>query len=145
MSKKKNTLKDLDEFLKQQAATLVTPEKLSEKFESEISETRPPPAHNATPPPPLTEATKQEVAEVVSELKAGALVTPEKVLNDLQELAKREGAEFRNKFYDLIIQSVESQDQILAEDKMLINTALYLKSGDHWKEAIRDYWRKKRN
>jgi hypothetical protein len=142
MSKKKNTLKDLDEFLKQQAATLVTPEKLSEKFESETTETQP--ADKTATPVPLTEATRQEVAEVVSELKAGALVTPEKVLNDLQELAKREGALFRNKFYDLIIQSVESQDQILAEDKMLINTALYLKSGERWKEAIRDYWRKRR-
>ena len=30
MSKKKNTLQDLDDFLKQQAATLVTPETLSD-------------------------------------------------------------------------------------------------------------------
>jgi hypothetical protein len=32
MSKKKNTLKDLDEFLKQQAANLVSPERLSDKL-----------------------------------------------------------------------------------------------------------------
>jgi hypothetical protein len=147
MSKKKNTLKDLDEFLKQQAATLVTPVKLSEKFESEIVEEKPEePAPQGEPHrQPLSESSKQEVQATVAELKADALVTPEKVLNDLQELAKREGPEFRNKFYDLIIQSIESQNQILAEDKMLINTALYLKSGERWKEAIREYWRKKRN
>jgi len=39
MSKKKNTLKDLDEFLKQQAANLVAPEKLSERLESAPTET----------------------------------------------------------------------------------------------------------
>ena len=33
MSKKKNTLKDLDEFLKQQAATLVSPSRLGEQAE----------------------------------------------------------------------------------------------------------------
>ncbi len=33
MSKKKNTLQDLDDFLKQQAATLVTPETLSDTVE----------------------------------------------------------------------------------------------------------------
>ena len=142
MSKKKNTLKDLDEFLKQQAATLVTPVKLSEKFESAPEQKK----EESTPPipPPLSQASEKQIEQTLSDLKANALVTPEKVLNDLQELAKREGPQFRNKLYDLIIKSIESQNQILAEDKMLINTALYLKSGDGWKEAIRDYWRKKR-
>ena len=48
MSKKKNTLKDLDEFLKQQAATLVSPDKLSEKVDEpkpakpEEKESKPP-------------------------------------------------------------------------------------------------------
>jgi hypothetical protein len=145
MSKKKNTLKDLDEFLKQQAATLVNPVRLSEKIETEATpEKEETPATPPIPPPPLSETPKSQVEAVISELKADALVTPEKVLHDLQELAKREGPEFRNKFYDLIIRSVESHGQILAEDKMLINTALYLKSGDRWKEVIRDYWRNKK-
>ena len=147
MSKKKNTLKDLDEFLKQQAATLVTPVRLSEKFESEVVE-------ESKPQPPVSETPKKEVQaqkESHKEIdprqpaKIEAQVSPEKVLNDLQVLARREGPQFRNQFYDLIIQSVESQNQFSPEDKMLINTALYLKSGERWKEAIREYWRKKRN
>jgi hypothetical protein len=115
MSKKKNTLKDLDEFLKQQAATLVAPEKLSEKVKDESGEAAP---------------TQQASTEI----------TPEKVLNDLQWLAKNSST-FRKEFYDLIVKTVETQAQPLPEDKMLINTALYLKSGDRWKDVIRDYWK----
>jgi hypothetical protein len=147
MSKKKNTLKDLDEFLKQQAATLVTPVKLSEKFETEVTEEiKPEPAPVAeapAPPAPKKETQAPKEIEQPQPVKAEAHVSPEKVLNDLQALAKREGPQFRNKFYDLIIKSVESQNQFSPEDKMLINTALYLKSGERWKEAIREYWRKR--
>lgn len=138
MSKKKNTLKDLDEFLKQQAATLVTPAKLSDKIEVE-------PAPVAIkPPPPPPEPAKEVVKEIASAApKTDQTVSAEKLLNDIQTLASKEGYKFRHKFYDLIIQSVEFQNQYSPEDKMLINTALYLKSGERWKEAIRDYWKKK--
>jgi hypothetical protein len=115
MSKKKNTLKDLDEFLKQQAATLVAPEKLSEKVKEESGEVAPP--QHASPE-----------------------ITPEKVLSDLQWLSKNSST-FRKEFYDLIVKTIETQGQSLPEDKMLINTALYLKSGDRWKDVIRDYWK----
>lgn len=121
MSKKKNTLKDLDEFLKQQAATLVAPTRLSEKVKEEEPETKETPA--ATP--------------VSEEITAG------KILHDLQQLAKNDKNNFRKSLYDVIIQSLESQDQSLPEDKMLINTALYLKSGGRWKEAIKEYWKAK--
>ncbi len=114
MSKKKNTLKDLDEFLKQQAATLVAPEKLSEKV-------------------------KDETKEVVTS-SVNTEVTTEKVLSDLQWLSKNSPS-FRKEFYELIVKTVETQGQSLPEDKMLINTALYLKSGDRWKDVIREYWR----
>ena len=113
MSKKKNTLKDLDEFLKQQAATLVAPTPLSDTIQE-------------TPPRP------EEVSVAISEAK---------ILNDLKSLAEKERPSFRKKFYDLIIQSIEAQPDSLAEDKMLINTALYLKSGDNWKEVIKQYWK----
>jgi hypothetical protein len=122
MSKKKNTLKDLDEFLKQQAATLVAPTKLNEKATSD-------PEHD------------QETS--VSAVSTSVEISPGKILHDLQLLAKNDKNAFRKDFYDLIIQSIESQDQSLPEDKMLINTALYLKSGQRWKEAIRDYWKAK--
>ncbi len=56
-------------------------------------------------------------------------------------LSEKEGHAFRKKFYDLIIQSLESQKNSTAEDKMLINTALYLRSPETWKESIRSYWK----
>ena len=114
MSKKKNTLKDLDEFLKQQAATLVTPAPLS------TSDT-----------PKETPIATAAVHEAIS---------PDKILNDLKALSASEGPSFRKQFYDLIIHTVESHKTSSPEDKMLINTALYLKSGSNWKNAIKEYW-----
>lgn len=121
MSKKKNTLKDLDEFLKQQAATLVSPVQLSEKIEV---------------PEPVRQAPIAVAAPTVTEE-----ISTSTLLRDLNALADKEGSSYRKKFYDLIIQSLENQNQSLPEDKMLINTALYLKNGDNWKDAIRNYWR----
>jgi hypothetical protein len=119
MSKKKNTLKDLDEFLKQQAATLVTPEPVTT------------PAAEVVPPTDYTH--KAESPESV---------TTDKIYKDLYALSQQDPESFRQKLYALIIQVVEAQQPSLPEDKMLINTALYLKSGDQWKEAIREYWKK---
>jgi len=122
MSKKKNTLKDLDEFLKQQAATLVSPVQLSQKIEA------PEPVKQSPPPPAPVAIASEEISSST-------------LLRDLNVLAAKEGSSYRKKFYDLIIQSLENQSQSLPEDKMLINTALYLKSGDNWKDAIRNYWK----
>ena len=114
MSKKKNTLQDLDEFLKQQAAALVTPSQLADKIEE---------------PGNITQASSEER---ITPLETSS----EKILTALKSLAGD-----RKKLYDIIVKSVESQDQKLPEDMMLINTALYLKSGENWKEAIRKYWK----
>jgi hypothetical protein len=132
MSKKKNTLKDLNEFLKQQAATLVSPQQLSDKIGApkEIKEE----LHEVAEPEEMLPVQKTEQP-----------ISAEKVFTDLQQLAKKEGHRFRHQFYDLIIRSIESQNQFSPEDKMLINTALYLKSGDQWKDTIREYWRQKNN
>ena len=119
MSKKKNTLQDLDEFLKQQAASLVSPDKLSEKVEEPVV--------------PKQASVQPVVPEEVS---------AEKILRDLKTLQKKQGTAFSKNLYNLIIDSLEDQSTS-PEDKMLINTALYLKSGDKWKDAIRDYWRNK--
>jgi hypothetical protein len=119
MSKKKNTLKDLDDFLKQQAATLVAPTALSDTLKDRVEE--------STQDIPST-AIKTEVS-VAS------------ILQDIMALSEKEGNTFRKKFYDLIIQSLESQKNSTAEDKMLINTALYLRSPETWKESIRSYWK----
>ena len=116
MSKKKNTLQDLDDFLKQQAATLVTPETLSDIVE---------------PTPEIKEA----------EVQPKHMTQEKTSVNEFQISASKHDPTFRKKLYDFIIESLETQNESLPEDKMLINTALYLKSGDDWKNAIRQYWR----
>ena len=120
MSKKKNTLKDLDDFLKQQAATLVAPTALSDTLKETVKET------------------KQEttVAEVET-------VSISSILQDIHALSEKEGQAFRKKFYDLIVKSLESLPSSSSEDKMLINTALYLKNPESWKETIRAYWKER--
>jgi len=127
MSKKKNTLKDLDEFLKQQAATIVTPENLSQQV-NEIPSVK----SNAVPV-----AKEQKTAATQSEISST------KILEDLKKLAEKNGASFRKEFYDLIIKTLETQRDASSEDMMLINTALYLKHGDNWKDRIREYWKNK--
>ncbi|HYC87234.1 MAG TPA: hypothetical protein VEB86_18510 [Chryseosolibacter sp.] len=122
MSKKKNTLKDLDQFLKQQAATLVAPETLKEKKDLMLTAVITEPAAD-----PFTEDPSAD-----------------KILADLQAIAKAEGEKFPAKFYDLIIKTLEVRTKVTPEDQMLINTALYLKSGPQWKEVIRSYWRNRK-
>jgi hypothetical protein len=130
MSKKKNTLKELDEFLKQQAASLVTPSRLTTDNPRKAEEEER--AEEHTPEP-----------KSVIEKTSGESLSADKILDDLRKLEQHEGGNFRKKLYDLIIQLLESQHHQVAEDKMMINTALYLKHGDGWKEAIREYWRNK--
>jgi hypothetical protein len=117
MSKKKNTLKDLDDFLKQQAAILVSPEKLGDKV--------------VTPVEPIK--TSKQLEDIPAEISF------KKVIRDLGVLAKQD-ASFKTNLYDMIIETLEAQASTSAEDKMLINTVLYLKSGDNWKEVIKNYW-----
>jgi predicted nucleic acid-binding protein len=119
MSKKKNTLKDLDDFLKQQAATLVAPTALSDTLKETVTESK-------------QDTTATEI---------DAQVSVASILEDIKALSEKEGQSFRKKFYELIIRSLESQQNSTAEDKMLINTALYLKSPESWKETIRSYWK----
>lgn len=121
MSKKKNTLNDLDQFLKQQAATLVTPSRINQADDQTSKE--------VVSQPPVKETDEH--------------VSVERLLSDLQVLAKKEGPRFRHQLYDLLITSVEAQNEYSPEDRMLINTALYLKSGAQWKDVIREYWRSK--
>ena len=117
MSKKKNTLQDLNAFLKQQAATLVTPDSLGKTVES------------------------------VSEVSLSANATPEKDSSkketEFNNVGSKDDPAFRKKLYDFIIESLEAQKDSLPEDKMLINTALYLKGGNDWKNVIRQYWRER--
>lgn len=105
MSKKKNTLKDLDEFLKQQAATLVAPEKLSERLE-------------VAPEPATTEVT---------------------VPDQLETVLRNEGL---SAFCEAILASLPAGAHPTEQEIMLINTALYIKGGNRWQEAVKEYWSK---
>lgn len=116
MSKKKNTLRDLDEFLKQQAASLVTPDPIRNDNDDTSTKT--------------------------DELENSASITPAFIVDSLTTLARHNPATFRNDFYDIILQTLEAQKSLTAEDKMLINTILFVKTGDNWKDAIRQYWKK---
>lgn len=107
MSKNKNPLKDLDLFLKQQAASFVNPTSLSEKIHSE--------------------STTEDIL----------VETKESMLQAMERMMDQNPAAL----YDLLIEAAEKKTS--AERTMLINTALYLKNTTHWKEAIREYWRKK--
>lgn len=134
MSKKKNTLKDLDDFLKQQAATLAPPNKLSEKVDKG--------KRASTPPKPVpAEAPAPTDTPAADEKQDSNLY--EEILDNLKTLSEQEGHDFRKKVYDLIIYSAELSAASEPEDKMLINTALYLKSGSTWKDAIQAYWKQK--
>lgn len=102
MSKKKNTLKDLDEFLKQQAAVLV-------------------------PPAPLAE-TVQTVRESVKHTATASSQAVESPVFNKEELC------------DMLLTSLEKQQNLTSEDTMIINTILYVRNQPNWKEAVRTYW-----
>jgi hypothetical protein len=121
MSKKKNTLKDLDAFLKQQAATLVTPPRIT--------------------PSLANETTLELEDESESETPVEETISYHTILEKIKLLSSKEGSGFKSQLYDLILKSVETQREISPEDKMLINTVLYIKSGSNWKETIRHYWK----
>ncbi len=54
----------------------------------------------------------------------------------LVQLAKQNPQQF----YDTLIAIGEKMDS--EKNTMLINTALYLKHGEGWKEAVKEYWSK---
>jgi hypothetical protein len=118
MSKKKNTLKDLDEFLKQQAASLVSPSRLNDKTEPDQ------PVLKESPVMQDVVKHNQSVDDIIASIKSLA-----------------DQPTFRSQLCDIIVGSVSSMRPLKAEDKILINTALYLKHGERWKDAIRDFWK----
>ena len=115
-AKRKNPLKDLDAFLKQEAASLVKPEKVE------------------TPPP--AQAETHPVPELPTE------ISMETMVQELRSRIQQKGEDFKTEFYDLIQQVLESQQQLTSKDIMLINTLLYLRNQDNWKERIKEYWQK---
>ncbi len=47
----------------------------------------------------------------------------------------------RQQFLDAVIQAAEASN--LPESTLIINTALYLKHPENWKEAVLNYWKSK--
>lgn len=119
MAKRKNPLKDLDAFLKQQATSLVNPEKVSAGKEEPQGQT-----NVATENP-----------------KENPTATKEDILAGLHTLASKEGEDFRSSFYNIIRETLENLDHSSAADKMLINTVLYLDDRSNWKDNIQTYWK----
>jgi hypothetical protein len=132
MSKKKNTLKDLDEFLKQQAATLVSPPRLSQNTE---------PSGSVFASP--TQPDEDEKSQPVQKTAAEKIISTSSLVTDLKRLALIKGTGFTEELSDVVLSAMEKQNEFSPEEKMLINTALYLKHGSDWKDAIRQYWKSK--
>lgn len=118
MSKKKNTLSDLEEFLKLQASSLVTPPSLTEKVRKE----EPVPVLAA----PLTSSGSTSPAFSEEEIS--------KALHQLSVMDKKA-------FYNLIVKTTKALPNYTSDDILLINTALYLRGGSNWKETVREYWK----
>lgn len=109
MAKKKNTLKDLDAFLKQEAKSFVQPDTVKKE---------------------------EQASSPVIEQSAP---TPVSIDDDLviDFLASKESTE---DLYKIIQNAIEKSGKTSAENKMLINTLLYLKDKSNWKENIKAYW-----
>ena len=124
MSKRKNPLQNLDEFLKQEATSFVTPKKLSE-------------------PKPIAPAPQTSVvSEPQPSTAKPADVTAEYILNLIQKLANKNNVTVRQQLLELVRLQLEENGIKSSKDKMLINTILYLQSGDSWKEKVAEYWEK---
>jgi hypothetical protein len=130
MSKRKNTLNDLEEFLKLQASTLAAPKPVDVPRQAE-----------SVAQAPIEEKRPVEVVERVIEKIVEKLVpTPVQAVDlkeELQKIASRDKAEF----YNLLLSTFNTVPQV--KDALLINTLLYLKHGDNWKAGIENYWKSK--
>jgi aspartokinase len=87
-------------------------------------------ASSIVAPASLSDKLKQEAT---SEKSTVNLASSE---DHLLTLAKQNPQQF----YNTLISIGEQMDA--TKNTMLINTALYLKSGDNWKEAVKKYWSK---
>lgn len=114
MAKRKNPLQDIDAFLSQEASNLVTPNKVSED----------------------KTVTKKESTPIPVEQSKEA----DDIQTSLQMWINNQGEDFRSPLYDLMLTTLENVPSQSAKDKMLINTLLYLKNPDSWKEVIKKYW-----
>lgn len=130
MSKRKNTLNDLEEFLKLQASTLAAPKPVDVPRVTE-------PVVAAQP---VEEKRPVEIVERVVEKIVEKIVPAPTQAFDLKEELQKLAAHDKVEFYNLLLNSFNTVPQ--AKDALLINTLLYLKHGDNWKTGIEQYWSK---
>ncbi|MBL6448185.1 hypothetical protein JMN32_17835 [Fulvivirga sp. 29W222] len=127
MAKRKNPLKDIDAFLKQESTSFVNPEEISPKKRKKDSDKQEEESPTAKP---ALKAMKEQVSK-------------EDIIAELHALANKEGDTFRPSLYEIIRKALESLEHSTAEDKMLINTLLYINDKANWKENIKNYWQTK--
>lgn len=84
---------------------------------------------------PNTLSEKIEAESPSTPEPSGEPQTKETILQSLERMMDQNPSAL----YDLLIQAAEKKTT--AERTMLINTALYLKNTNNWKEAIQEYWR----
>lgn len=113
MSKKKNTLSDLEEFLKSQASTLVQP-----------------PAVEGMPEPSEAAPIKQPIA---AQQPVPSRMSLE---NEFFELFAKD----RPAWYRLVLKACEQGLHDNPKLALLINTTMYVQHGSDWKTAIERYW-----
>lgn len=127
MAKRKNPLKDIDAFLKQESTSFVDPEKISPKKGKKTTSSE----------------AKASLAAEVPVKASKEQISKEEIISELQALANKEGDAFRASFYNIIRETLEGLNHSTAEDKMLINTLLYISDKSNWKDNIKGYWQSK--
>lgn len=115
MSKNKNPLKDLDLFLKQQAASFVNPTPLSEKIQTE-------------PPTEITLSSK----------------TDETILQSIERLIEQNPSALYDMLIQAAEKKTSSERTMLINTALYLKNTSNLPPGQAgWKEAIKEYWSKK--
>lgn len=125
--KRKNPLHNLDNFLKQEASSFVTPKtfKDSAPAQNEQAKSMAPAGHAA-----MASAVKQPEVNI------------EYIAGQIQRLAYRNNISVKQQLLNLVKYMLEENGMESSKDKMLINTILYIENGDNWKEKVQEYWKK---
>jgi len=124
MSKNKNPLKDLDLFLKQQAASFVNPTPLSEKIQVEA-------------PAEITTSAKTEET-ILQSLERMMDQNPSALYDMLIEAAERKPSAERTMLINTALYLKNTANLPAPKESGVLRTGQA-----NWKEAIKQYWRNK--
>jgi hypothetical protein len=86
-------------------------------------------------PTPVSEKIQVEPSSPASQTVSSPDVTQEDLIQTLNNMMDKNPSAL----YDLLIKAAEQKSG--GDRTILINTALYLKNTDNWKDAIREYWK----